>query len=323
MRIFQAAILAISQVHSFQPRRTIHLRGGGAAHTRDLPGYSSTLKYEEHQQQLDSLVDGAEIGESFEETRENSEVADVEWVQEEDLASDVLDVVEEVPDKSNNVAAMSMTSPRLFHVAQDTPAEFEDEKQSTVSDTTGVGEEGEEEEDVPSFETEPTEPDEEIPPPLTVDEIEKIDVDATMDVNDNTELSTANKDMMTTDEEFMEDTSTVIQEKSISSATDTLAMRAKSIGTSFFETEDETPASLTVTITSPNVGSAVFEYDGKASSSSTTEGVMSEASSVFEFEDEATIEAASDVKFGGFEFEEDEEDMTMTDQDTLEMTDDL
>merc|ERR1712110_376452 len=110
---------------------------------------------------------------------------------------------------------------------------------------------------------------------------------------------------MTTDEEFMEDTSTVIQEKSISSATDTVAMRAKSIGTSFFETEDETPASLTVTITSPNVGSAVFEYDGKASSSSTTEGVMSEASSVFEFEDEATIEAASDVKFGGFEFEED------------------
>lgn len=271
---------------------------------------------------MDLLVDDTEIGESFEETRENSEeVAGVEWVQEEDLASDLLDnVVEEVTDDESNNLAMSMTSPRLFHVAQDTPADFEDEKQSSVADIAGVGDEEEGEEDEPSFEPEPTEPDEEIPPPLTVEEIEKIDVDAT----DNTASSTANNDVMTTDEEILEDTyNTVIQEKSISSATDTLAMRAKSIGTSFFEMEDETPASVTVTITSPNVGSAVFEYDGKdSSSSSTTEGVMSEASSVFEFEDEATIEAASDVKFGGFEFEEDEEDMEMMDQDTLEMTED-
>merc|ERR1712232_342818 len=225
---------------------------------------------------------------------ENSGVAGVEWVQEEDIASDVVDG----PDESNNLA-MSMTSPRLFHVAQDAPADFEDEKQSSVANTAGAGDEEEEEEDEPSFEPEPTEPDEEIPPPLTVEEIENIDVDATIDANDNTVSSTANNDVMAKDEEIMEDTYTVTQEKSISSATDTMAMRAKSIGTSFIEMEDETPASVTVTITSPNVGSAVFEYDGKDFSSSTTEGVMSEASSVFEFEDEATIEAASDVKFGG------------------------
>lgn len=285
-----------------------------------MNSYSSTLEYEEHQQQLDDSSLGAvvaspkeesvsitqaggEVGEAFAETRSDAdEVATVEWT-EIDLPSDIVAVQED------SAMSATATTPRLHYVTQDIPIEFEEEEDTEFQDEATITAVGDEEGEGVNFVPDLTEPDEEIPPPLPVSEIEKIDAAEESSSGTPAAVAAIGAEVMTADEEVMEiseELSSTIQEKSNNSATNTLAMRAKSIGSAIFELEDETPASVTVTLTAPNIGTAVFEYEEDSSAGT----FVSETSSVFEFEDEATV-AASDISIGSSVFEfEDEEDMT-------------